>query len=376
MKHLFKLSALACFLILAAVFFSSDLAKPAAPVPAPMLYPIQDEEGFQAVAKSFHKIPFSDPQLEFSILLPKDWASEETVQSESSANLNRAIVSEIARFTSPVINTMRASVVIESIKLSREISAENWLKGYIMTRGYAIQDKVTAINEKKALAHCAGTDTEGKKNDYIHILAMINGNNAVVIRFEIPVYLKESLEFLAKRSLESYQFILETDRAIESQKIFNFADVLKFSYPESWNVNNMDVRDSRSMSMQLYNKGLGGRLDGMIRFLVIKRGADTTLKKETDELKKYFSDFLGVTFTKLVSSDKAPVKSRFLFSRFEVYQVTQKKANTSGQELRLAVVGDKNWYVFGFLMTPSEADSFPTWANNIQSFEMVVRSLR
>jgi hypothetical protein len=240
-----------------------------------------------------------------------------------------------------------------------------------------VQDKVTVVDEKKAIAHCVGTDIDGKSNDYIHIMALINGNNAVVVRFEIPVYLKDSLEFLAKRSLESYQFILETDRSIETQKIFSFAEVLKFTYPESWAVNNMDVRDSRSMSMQLYNKGLGGRLDGMVRFLVIKRGPDTSLKKETDELKKYFNDFLGITFTKLTSSDKAPVKSnRFVFSRFEIYQISQKKANTSGQELRLVVVGDKNWYVFGFLMTPSDSDSFYTWASNTRTFDMIIKSLR
>ena len=128
--------------------------------------------------------------------------------------------------------------------------------------------------------------------------------------------------------------------------------------------------------MELYSKSKGARIDGLIRFLVIRRTADTNLKKEAEDLKKYFDTFLKIDFKKLVSSNKAPVSDRFLFSRYEVYQVASKKENTADQELRLIVLGDKDWYVFAFLLTPSDVDNFYTWACNTRAFDMIVKKLR
>ncbi len=380
-----KILALICILVVTASLCTSGIAraqlggpfakkKAAAPAPV-MLYPIQDEDSFQTVAKSFHKIPFNDPQLEFSMLLPKDWTSEETLQSDATGTLNRELVSEIAHFSSPVINTMRAAVILQSIKLEREISAESWLKNYIVTGGYDLQDKIVAVDDRKATANCVIT-SDGKSS-YVQMLVQINGSNAVVVRFESPMYLKDSMAFLAKRSLDSFRFILATDHSIEVQKTFSFADVVKFSYPESWGPNNLDVKDSRSMSMQLYSKGEGGHIQGLIRFVVVKRSADTSLKKEVEDLKKYFDGVLKLDFKKLVSSDKAPTSSRFLFSRYEVYQVASKKEESpSNQEIRLVALGDKDWYVFAFLLTPADSENFYTWASNTQSFDMIVKSLK
>ena len=340
----------------------------------PQQYYIHDEESFKAVEKSFHGIPFKDPQLEFSILLPKDWTSEETVQTDMAGDLSLKLIGDLAKFKSPIINTQQAVVTIQSIKLSREISAQNWLKNYILSNNYDIQDKVISTDDRKASAYCIATSDN--KSSYIYLAVEINGNNAIIVQFSSPLALKDTLQFLRKKVVDSFKFILATDSPIETQKNFSFADAVKFNYPESWSPNHMDIKDSRSMSMQLYSKGKNDRIDGLVRFVVIKRNADTSLKAETADLKKYFTDFLSLDFKKLVSSDKAPVTDRFIFSRYEVYQAASKKENTAEQEIHLVVLGDKDWYIFGFLLTPTETDNFYTWACNTQAFNMIIKSLR
>lgn len=349
-------------------------SKKQAAVPLDQIYSVQDEDTFQSVAKAFHGTPFNDPQLEFEIMLPKDWIYEQTAQVHDAGGVSRELMGDLARFKSPILDTQQAIITIQSTKLPREISAENWLKNYMFTTGCDLQDKVVPVDEKKAGASCIST-VEGKSS-FIYMTVQINGYNAVAVRFESPLALRNALAFVRKRIVDSFRFILTTDIPIEVQKSFSFADALKFTYPASLDMNHVDVKDSHRMSMQLYNQNGGDRIDGFIRFVVVKRSADTSFNKETDELKTFFDQTLGIDFKKLVSSDKAPVSKRFIFSRYEVYQVASKKENTIEQELRFVALGDKDWYIFAFLLSPSETVDFSTWATNIADFDMIIKGFR
>ncbi len=348
--------------------------KPQQAAPQAQQYSIHDEETFKAVAKSFHRIPFNDPKLEFDILLPKDWTSEQTAQIESSQDLGQKILRDIARFKSPMIGTAQAIVSIQSVHLEREISAENWLKNYILANGYTLQGEISTLSDKRASVSFVAAIED--KSTYDYMTVQINGNIAVLVRFESPLWLKDPLEFLRKATIDSFRFILATDDPVESLKTFSFMDALKVIYPESWSLNYPDVRNPRNMSMQLHSETKGSRIDGLIRFVVVKRDRQTSLKKETEKLKKYFNDFLKIEVKKLVSSNSAPAYNRFLFSRYEIYQVSPLKEDASDQELRLVVLGDKNWYIFMFLLSPSEKENLYTWACNTRAFDVIVKKLK
>ncbi len=383
-----KYLAVAC-----ALFIAASLASPAtasagwlsrffakkAPV-APSLaqiYPIQNEKSFQAVARVFSKTPFNNPELEYSIMLPKDWKPQATIQSAAVGGLGREIISEVARYRSPVINTMTAVVIVKSIQLDREITAGNWLKNYIYSNSCTPQGKMIVINDKRAEANCI-TTLNGNIS-YTHALAAINGDNLVLVEFRNPLYLTGPLEFLAKTALDSFKFILVTNSPIEKQKLFSFANVITFSYPASWTPNDLDTSGNNTMSMQLFNENDGRRkkkqINGMIRFVVIRRDSETSLIKESAAIKKYFNDFLGLKFVKLISSEKEPAAPRFLFSRYEVYEMSTKNAATQDQEAHILVLGSKSWYVFAFLLTPTANNNFYTWACNTRAFNLIVKSI-
>ena len=178
-----------------------------------------------------------------------------------------------------------------------------------------------------------------------------------------------------------------TDRPIETLKSFTFGSALKFRYPESLVVNHVDIGDARFMSAQFYNIIREGMVDkdkgksisqiqGLIRFVVVRRNHNTSLKKEANDVKDFVGKILNVDFRKLVSSDKIKTSNRFLFSRYEVYEVAPRKNNPIPQELRFVALGDKNWYVFGLLFSPSESENFYAWANNTQDFDMMIKDFR
>lgn len=356
----------------AAAAAAQQPAKPA--MPFNPLFPIQDDDSFNAVAKSFHRMPLNDPQLEFDILLPKDWTAEQTLQAQTASDLDRKILGDLAYFKSPIMGTLQAIVTIQAVRLDREISAENWLKSYVLQNGYAIQGKIVPVNEKKANVNCIST-SEGSSN-YIYATAEINGNNAIIVRFESPLIIKDQLEFLRHKVVDSFRFILTGDRPIETQKNYALGEALKFNYPVSWTINDQDSHDPNNVSMQLFSQATGDQVTGMIRFIATKRNADTSFRKEVNKLRAYFDGFLNLDFKKLVSSDKMQnAPSRFLFSRYEVYQVAAKKENAAIQELRLIALGDKDWYIFIFLLSPSDTENFYTWATNTQAFDIITRKL-
>lgn len=335
--------------------------------------PIHDEESFKAQAISFHQVPFNNPKYEFSILLPKDWTSG-SVATSVAPTLQKDIPEDIARFKSPMIGTAQASITIQAAHLNYEISVENWLKNYALTNGYALQEKVTPLGGNKA--SMAYIYVHEITSTYVYTTAQINANTVIMARFEIPLYLKEPMNFLQRRTIDSFKLILVNDNPIEKQEEYRLSNAVKFFYPESWAVHYPDFRDMNNMSVHLHNETPARTVDGLIRFAAIHRNPQTSLIQEMEKTKKYFGEFLNIKFKQMISSETPALNSRFLFSRYEIYTVTSKKDAASKKEVRLAVFGDKDWYIITFLLTPPEGDNLAAWARNTRTFDMVLKSLK
>jgi len=477
-----------------------DMFAKSKPLTKADYYAIQDDNAFQDVRKSYHRTPFGDPELEYEIFVPKDWTSVDTAPTQGGG-ASVQLIGNLDKYKSPVIYTMQAEVTIQSIKLTREISAGNWLKDYIRENHYTFQpyqtlayndfvahvakgevsdvtvadqrlyghytdernftsripdgvdaaaqvgsynkgvrisitpkddtaaDKKTAattpatsaspaakgtaaspdkksdaaseqltdvnmISDKEAIADCIATTPDGG-SDFIHMKVLFNGNNAVLVRFEAPDTLHDVLEYISTAIVKSFRFVLETDHPIETQKSFNFGDALKFRYPESLDPpKNVDDKDTRHMSMQLFNvrtetQGLDpGMLknisiyEGLIRFVVVKRTVNTSLKKETEDIRHFIEQGQGhgldLVVKKLLPSPATPpqVSNRFQFYRYEIYDVAEHKSRTIDKELRFVALGDDKWYVFALLETPSPEEDFHTWAVNTQDFDMIIKDFR
>ncbi|MCE9508189.1 MAG: hypothetical protein K8R48_07770 [Alphaproteobacteria bacterium] len=343
-----------------------------APQQAQQFY-IHDEESFKANTKSYHEIPFSDPRFEFDILLPKDWTAERLAKGDSLAP-NQAIPENITRYKSPMIGTAQATVTVQAMHLDREISAENWLKNYVLTNGYSVQEKIAPLGSKRAgVAYISTFETT---SSYTYTAVQINADTIMLARFEIPLWLKDPLGFVQKKTIDSFRMLLTTDAPVETQKPFALADAAGFSYPESWMLRYSTLDNPNNLSAQIYSESPNKKVEGLISFMAIRRTPATSFENEIKNLKNYFETTVDIKFKKLLSSDKAPASGRFLFSRYETYLTGSIKGNAADRELRLAALGDKDWYIFVFLLTPPESDNFYTWASNVATFDLIVKSLR
>ena len=362
-------------------FGESDDAAPAQPRSKGGL--ITDDATFAKKTKSYSMMPYEKADLEFEILLPSDWTGEDKAIN-GAAGLNQEITGEVARFWSPMMMTQRAFCSIDVLKLKHEISARNWLQNYLIVNGYLLQGDVTEINNKSAQAQYIRAVPETGMSNFGYISALVSGSYIVTARFEIPTQLKDYLAFLQKKSVDSFKLLYPKEGAIEDQKVFTLVDALKFTYPQSWKIANPDFRDMNRLTVEIKNirEGSGQGLktqivDGYIRVLAVRRMRTTDLMTEIDEFRKFFDETMAMEFSKMLSSGKSDAYERFLFNRYEIYDVTNRKMKGKvAQELHLVVLGDKDWYVFVFLFTPKESAGLYNWARNVQSFQEVINSIK
>jgi hypothetical protein len=344
-------------------------------------YDIHDDASFDKKTKAYGMTPppFNRAELDFQIYLPADWTAENMVTA-SEGNIGVKIAGPVAQFRSPMIGTQWATATIEVMQMEYEMSARNWLKNYLFSSGLLPQGDVTEINNRSASGYYIAASPEGSK--FCYIAARISGQFVVTARFETPLNLKGYLAFLQKKSIDSFKLLYPKEDAIEEQKTYTLVDALKFTYPASWSVSNPDFRDMNRLILELRNikPGTEGKYaitEGYIRFLAIRRTRGTDLQTEIDSMRKYFTETMSIEFKKMLSTGKSDAYARFLFNRYEVYDVISKAAKIpTTQEIHLVVLGDKEWYVFAFLFTPKENMELATWGRNVQSFQEVVKSIK
>ncbi|MEZ0226768.1 MAG: hypothetical protein ACAH83_19580 [Alphaproteobacteria bacterium] len=360
------------------VLFGFGDDKPAAQAQA-QVHEIHDDATFAKKTKAYSMMPYNKADLEFELYLPAEWTAEDTVVS-TSGEVGARITGPVAIFRSPMIGTQFATATVEVLKLDFEVSARNWLKNHLTTSGFLPQGDVTEINNRSSAgAYITSSDGASK---YCYIAARISGSFVVIARFESPLNLRGYLQYLQKKSIDSFKLLYPKEDSIEEQKVFTLVDSIKFNYPASWKVSNPDFRDMNRLIVELRNlkPGTEGRwaiTQGYIRLLAIRRQRVTDLMTEIDNMRKYFTETMSLEFKKMLSTGKSDAYGRFVFNRYEVYDVISKAAKIpTTQEIHLVVLGDKEWYIFAFLFTPKETNELAMWGRNVQSFQEVIKSIK
>ena len=299
--------------------------------------------------------------------------SKNISQKKTVIDLNQRFFGETILSKSPIINASQAIVSIQFIFLEREISAKNWMKNYANMNNYS-NEKINAVNSKRANAYFTFMNNGQIINSYATM--QINRNVAIMIQLRLPMSLKEPMKFLQKSVVDSFTLIMPTDEPVEKQKAFSLNDAMKFDYPESWHIYYPNLKNNNDMSVQIHSVTKTGKVEGLIRFIAVRRNSDTKLNDQVIKLKKYFDEFLMIDIKSLVSSDTAPVYDRFLFSRYEVYKAVTRKKDDTEKEIRFALLGDREWYIFIFLLAPAEKEDLPSWSRGVHTFDLILKNLR
>lgn len=340
------------------------------------LYPIHDDEAFNndELMKTYEIVPYQTVELGFSIRLPKDWAYTENYEAKTETELNQKLLGNIARFDSPRISTYQPRVIVQALKMPHQISAKHWLRHHILISGFTPDSEIISKNPREASGYYIYLEDGNSMRTYIR--ALINKDTMLVAKFEIPTQMKTYMEYIQKKTLESFSLTYPEEGPIEDMKSFTLVDSIKLSFPGSWLVSDPDFRDMNRLLVSLKNKSESGSLQGFVHVMAIRRNRNTSLRSELENLKTYFEDTMKLQFDRLESSSKSPAYDRFMFNRYEIYEVKNKQRGEVPQMLHLAVLGDKEWYVILFLLSPREDDNLYNWARNVASFEAILQSIK
>ena len=374
MKYIIYAFALLIFLLPENV-----MAQQNKPAPTVEKYQIHDEATFNSLTEIKKVTPFSKAHLEFFILIPKDWETL-PISADEAGSFTQRIIGDVARFQSPVIGIHRAKVTVQYLNIDTEIDARNWLRNRILSLGYAPDGDIAVANPYRAAAAYATVGEDGSK--YVYATAVISGNAVFLVTFELPLRLKDYMGYVQKKTVDSFVLKSAKQDPVEPQIEYTFKDALKFSYPQSWKVASQ-AQGKQQQNLQLINQRADSSIDGFIQFNLIKRRNDSAFQNEVKKLSRYFHDVVGVNIKELKTTDlkKAPTSSgdRFAFNRYEIYRVEDNKKESkkpNPRDLHFVALGDTDWYIFTFMMTPTEEQNFQTNARNVRSFERVLESMQ
>lgn len=361
------------------VFLDGLFGRKTAPKQAmPDAYYINDDKTFDENTSVTHMRPYNNPILEFDVRLPNHWTAEDLTKNQMTApgqDVDQRLVGNVVKISSEMIGVNRVTVSVLTQTVKQDISAQNWLKNYIFTNGYALQGEVEGKGPRQAAAYF--NSTVDQLNYYSYMTVYVTGNMVFICRADVPLQLKTYTAYIQKKVLDTLQLSYPKDVDIESAKKFTLVDAISFSYPVSWQPTNPDFKDMTHLSVQLQSKDIDGSINGFIRVLAVRRMANTSLLNEVDLLKKHFADYLKIDVNSLASTAKLEkVPARFIFSRYEVYKAAYKKEGVADPEVRLIALGDKDWYVFVYLITPREQDNLVTWGHNLRTMDIILASMR
>lgn len=337
-------------------------------------YDIKTEEDFIKKSRTYHEIPFSNAHLEFEIHTPENWAPVD-LGYETPPEISTRLITLISRYQGPFISTYRPTVSIYAMQLERDILAQHWLQHYALSNGHTPQGDVTSQSDTRAsMAWINVADTQSL---YTYAVAEITGDIVMMVTLELPLRFKEPLGFLQKRIVDSFRPFAVRNNVVERYRVHPMTDALRLAYPEKWHVQSSNFSNLSRLSVYLANASETQALQGLVLVQAVNRKSSSGLKSELELFRdSVIEDSMGFQIRDFVGEHDFKASSRFIYKRMEVYNGGIKDDPYSRQEMRFAVLGDGNWYIFMVLITPSAQDDLLLWARNTRAFDLMLQSIR
>lgn len=337
---------------------------------------IVDRDSFYKYTKEIHRIPFDDPTLSFKIRIPDSW-EELKLTLGKKLELSSDLPSTLAHYIGPPISELRPHLKVQAMKLKREITAENWLRYFILINGYSILDnKVVATNDKMATVNFIYVNEDITYLGYLK--AIIHGDIVSIIRVDIPQKFAKLYGVIQHESINSFRLVFPQSGNIESRKKLKLGNgALYVSYTTSWVRKNQQHNDmGEKIAFELHNVADETTVFGFIRFEAVKREKNKTLETELARVRQDLKDRFGLYVKAINYSEPSYGPARFDYIREEGYEVGFKKIfNTQDQELIFLAMADVEWYIFVYMLSPLKQNDLYSWAINDRAYRIIRDSL-
>jgi TfoX/Sxy family transcriptional regulator of competence genes len=336
------------------------------------------QEQFEAQSDLHTATPSGDKYLAYSIRLPKGWqkaSGDKLIDTTSGSqdHLTHHVLGRIAKYYAPQTMDISSYIDIEALALDYNISARNWFLNYILANGYTL----LGMKEVQENHLVALYDRVVRSQSYVvRTAAQINGSRIVLMSYSMPEQNWDDEKATQEKVVDSFQFLNPEKASAEAARTYVYLDLLRFDYPQSWQLMAPSVNATEGMSVRLIDSKDRETLDGQVEIRVESTDSDKTLAQQVQDLRNNLKTE-GLEIGGLI---EAPTDYKFhnqiYFNKVEVYDAHGRDDEFGTQELWLAIMIEDRYYYIVSMITPGRNHDFLKWAKNIESFRTIIESFR
>lgn len=348
--------------------------------PMPELALMSDYD-FISATKPITKKPYGDETLFFSMRIDKTW-DEGIDRSSSNFIMNEKLFLEISSYFSKPTIAGRSRIEIEALNIDSNLTAEQWYIKYILESGYTTEGMVTHNpNKIESLIVIMEKDY----SYYLRTLAYINGSRVILVKYYVPTHYIQEQAVMQAMVLATFKLTHNKERVQKEMKPYRILDIVEFRYPEDWKIYVKDVRSVDRLAASIFNTvdgvDMSGRennssIDGKVDILVISSVVGDTLIEEIAEYKKGVEAKGMLVGEKLVENYEFKYSDDMDFAITEVYRGIDSTNNLSEYEFWFSVLVGGNYYYIVMLLTPSRNEMFGVWAENTESYKIMLTKVK
>jgi hypothetical protein len=334
---------------------------------------------FESKSDLIRVVPLDDKTLSYRIRLPKGWVKLNNDVVDSNAGTG--ILRQVSGYTSPPRIERRSLFRVSIIDLDSLITVDDWFISYMLEMGFSIEGMKI---KSPRLVDAQYTVFEDGEPYVVRAVVTISGSRIVLAEYLVhdEVYQAEKDQQIWAMAGFALEDPLKTVPI--AMKTFNFVDIAKFDYPANWAIQSPEVTDITRMEASVLNGGSvkqgevvsnNNELLGRIDVSLVSKDQGLTLGDEINLLKEGLKKRNYKLGKYLENVEEKGINPLISSSRIDVYEVEGVSKKLAGYEYWVGVLESKSRYYLVRLTTVSRAENFKVWAQNVETYKVLLRSL-
>lgn len=336
------------------------------------------KENFESKSDLIKIMPLDDKSLSYHIRLPKGWVKLDN--DIVSSNAGTGILRQISGYTSPPRIEPRSLFRVSIIDLDSLVTVDDWFISYMLEMGFSIEGMKI---KSPRLVNAQYTVFENGEPYVVRAVITISGARIVLAEYLVHDSMYQAEKDEQIWAMAAFALDSPVNRIAIPMKTFNFVDIAKFDYPANWAIQSPTVTDITRMEASVLNgatlkqsdPNTNAELLGRIDISLVSKDQGLTLGDEIKLLKdglKRRNYTLGRYIENVEEKDISPLISS---SRIDVYEVEGVSKKLAGYEYWVGVLESRSRYYLVRLTTVSRAENFKVWAQNVETYKVLLRSL-
>lgn len=347
--------------------------------------PVMSDADFEKQTRLITVNPQNREDLAFEMHVPKEW---EQAKSMDFANqiVSKNMLGNLVELVSPGSIYGRGKLTVEAIKMDYEMSVEHWSFRYLLSRG--LPSKGFKVHNRNR-AEFFYVDIDKDQTYAVRALAQRNGNTVLLATYQMPMEKAKDHASLQAAVLDSFKITNPDYKDPETMIEYRFLDLASVKYPESWTLRTGKARSMDRMDVQFlnFNKnsaerqsrlGLDGKINVNLMYYTAMKGlineySDAREKILGEDLQ--IADNLSVSEFVIINDLKSNLPDLTAYD-LKGFTVSHKKSDKMKFELWMTTLEIADYYYIFSLLTPSRDEDFFTWTKNIETYNLIMKSIQ